>query len=81
MRWHSEGFLERSREVSLGDAADSRQPPHRPLLLRGRVHAVTRTQQAAQEIGVLVGHHGRGFYTAATRTGTWLVRVRGGQCQ
>jgi len=65
MRWNAESFFERTREVGFGDAAHARQPPHRPLLLRGRIYPVPGTQQAAQEIGVLVdGHHGRGFYTA-----------------
>jgi hypothetical protein len=59
VRRYSEGFLERSREVRLGDAADARQSPHRPSLVRGAIHAVLRAQQASQQLGILTfGNHG-----------------------
>jgi len=54
VRGQPERLLERAREVRLGDAAHAGQAPDRPLLVRGRVHAVLRAQQTAQELGVLV---------------------------
>ena len=53
VRRHAEGLLERTREMRLGNAAHFRQPPDRPGLVRGRVHAIFRAQQAAQEFRVL----------------------------
>ena len=53
MRRDAESLLERAREVSLGNMTDTRQPPDGPVLVRGGVHPVLRTQQAAQQLGVL----------------------------
>ena len=53
VRRDAEGLLERPREVSRRDAADARQPPYGPVLVRGGVHPVFRAQQAAQQLGVL----------------------------
>ena len=63
VRRHAEGLLERSREVGLGDAAHARQPPDRPLLVRGGVHPVLRAQQAAQQLGVLEVGRGVRFHS------------------
>ncbi len=54
MRRHTEGLLERSREVRFGHAAHPREAPHGPFLMRRGVHPILRTQQAAQELGVLI---------------------------
>lgn len=48
VRRHAERLLERSREVSGGDATHTRESPHGPLLVRSGVHAILRPQQAAQ---------------------------------
>jgi hypothetical protein len=32
--------------VGLGDAAHAGEPEHRPLLVRGRVHTIFRTEKA-----------------------------------
>ncbi len=55
VRRDAEGLLEGSREVGLGDAAHARQPPDRPLLVRGGVHPVLGAQQAAQQRRILAG--------------------------
>src|SRR5579862_6160510 len=61
MRRYAECLLERSRKMSRGDSTHLCQPPHRPVLVRGGVHPVLRTQQATQQLGVLAGqftaHH------------------------
>jgi hypothetical protein len=53
VRRDAEGLLERAGEVSLGRAADARQPPDGPVLVRSGVHPILRAQQAAQQLGVL----------------------------
>jgi hypothetical protein len=53
MRRDAEGLPERSRKVRFRHAAHSREAPHRPLLVRCRIHPVFRAQQTAQELGVL----------------------------
>jgi hypothetical protein len=55
MRWNAEGLLERSGEVGLGNPAHAGEPPDWPLLVRGGVHPVLRAQQAAQQLGILLG--------------------------
>jgi len=57
MRRHAECLLERAREMRLGYAAHFRQPPDRPGLVRGAVHAIFRAQQAPQEFRVLRWRH------------------------
>lgn len=47
VRRQAERFLELPREVRLGEMAHLGQPPYGPLLVRGGVHAILRTQQAA----------------------------------
>ena len=54
MRRDAKSLLERSSEMSRGDAAHTREPRDRPLLVRSRIHAVFRAQQAAQQLGILV---------------------------
>jgi hypothetical protein len=53
MRRHAESFLELAREVGCRDAAHLCETFHRPGLVRSRIHAVLRAQQAAKELGVL----------------------------
>jgi len=55
MRWDAEGLLERSGEVGLGHPAHAGEPPDWPLLVRGGVHPVLGAQQAAQQLGILLG--------------------------
>jgi len=62
MRRHAEGLPEGAREVRRRHAAHARQPRYRPVLLRGRVHAVPGAQQAAQQI--------RGLCRAVAGAGT-----------
>lgn len=61
MRRQAERLLERPREVCLGDTTHAREPLNGPLLVRGGVHPILGTQQAAQQVRVLAqrrgGHH------------------------
>ena len=50
MRRQAEGFLELAREVGGGNVADFRETGDGPLLVRGGVHAVLGSEQAAQEL-------------------------------
>ncbi len=54
MRRKAEGFLELASEVRGGDVADLGQALYGPFLVGSGVHAVFRTEQAAQKVGVLV---------------------------
>jgi hypothetical protein len=47
MRRHAEGLPELPREMRGGHVAHLRETRYGPLFVRGRVHAVSRTQQAA----------------------------------
>lgn len=53
MRRQPEGLLELPREVRGGDVTHLRESLHGPLFVGGRVHAVFRAQQPAQQFGVL----------------------------
>ena len=53
MRRSAKGLLERSGEVRFGNTAHARQSLHGPVLMRGGVHPVLRSQQATQQLGVL----------------------------
>jgi chitosanase len=53
VRRHTEGLLERAGEMRLRHAAHAREPRDGPFLVRRRIHAVLRAQQAAQQLGVL----------------------------
>lgn len=55
MRRDAESLLERTREMRLGNAACLCQPLHRPVLVRGGIHAVLCTQQAAKQLWILTG--------------------------
>jgi len=55
VRRDAERLFERTREVSLGDAADLCQATHGPLLLRCGVQAILRAHQPAQQFGILEG--------------------------
>ena len=57
MRRNAKGLFERTREVGRRHATHSRQPLHRPILMRCGVHAVLRTQQAAQQLRSLRRDH------------------------
>jgi len=54
VRRDAEDLLERSREVGFGDAADARQAPHGPALMRGGIHPILCAQQSPQQLGILV---------------------------
>ena len=54
VRRDAERSLKRSREVRFGHAAHTCEPAHRPLLVACAIHPVLRTQQATQQLGVLI---------------------------
>src|SRR6185503_19427235 len=68
MRRDAECLLEGAREVRRGDATHPRQSPHRPLLVRGSVHAILGPQQSPQQFGILC--HSR---TLTDQTGRVVV--------
>jgi len=58
MRWHAESLPERAREVRRRYPAHPREPLHRPLLVRVRVHAIPGAQQPPQQFRRLRGGNG-----------------------